>query len=236
MANKFCSKCGKEVAAGKRFCGACGQPTGAPAVPTPIDASPVLQPAASACTKCGTTIPPGKRFCKQCGHPAGEPVPPSVQVPSAASAPAPSGPVCTHCGSALMPGKRFCKSCGHSTDAPVPAAPTSAPGGTSLPAKDEPAPIPANLIAAVEPDLALHPQDEPASVWPSSWEPVEQKSPFPPVPAAIFSSSISPSVPRRFSMQQIGIAIGVAAALLVAVGGWAVYAHSHRSVSSVATV
>ena len=238
MANKFCSKCGKELAAGRRFCGGCGQPVAVPAIQTPPESALAFKAATSICAKCGTALPPGKRFCKQCGHPVGEPVPPDMQAPAAASSVLAKGPTvqaCKQCGSALVPGKRFCKSCGHATDAP-PAESVPAPGGTSLPAKDEPAPIPANLIAAVEPDLALHPQDEPASVWPSSWEPVEQKSPFPPVPAAIFSSSISPSVPRRFSMQQIGIAIGVAAALLVAVGGWAVYAHSHRSVSSVATV
>src|ERR1035437_5037750 len=225
MANKFCSKCGKEVAAGKRFCGSCGQPTGAPAVPTPIEASPVLQPAASACTKCGTVMPPGKRFCKQCGHPAGQPAPVAAEPAFVASAvaPAPDGPTCKQCGLALVPGKRFCKSYGHATDAPAlvvpvnrdsaelrepsitetkafeipPAVPVAAPAEIPLPAKDELAPIPANFTPAAEPNSAFHPQEEPASVWPSTWESVEPNSPASPVPAPAFGSGISPTVPRR---------------------------------------
>ena len=264
MANKFCSKCGKEVAAGKRFCGACGQPTGAPAVPTPIDASPVLQPAASACTKCGTTIPPGKRFCKQCGHPAGQLVPVTAEPRFGASAVAPVfvGSTCKQCGSALVPGKRFCKSCGHATDAPAlvvpvngnsaelrgpsitetkafeipPAVPVSEPAEIPLPAKEELPPIPANLTPVTEPNSTFHAPEEPATVWPSTWESVEPKSPVSPVPAAAFGSGISSTVPRRLLTLKVGIAIGIATAMLAVVAGWALYAHTHSNVSTTAKV
>ena len=53
----ICSKCGNEVAEGKKFCGHCGNPmtvTGAKGL---------------VCSKCGSPITPGKKFCGKCGTP-----------------------------------------------------------------------------------------------------------------------------------------------------------------------
>jgi len=68
MASKRCSKCGKELIEGKRFCGGCGQAVAAAADPPPV---PVATPAAaaSACSNCGKPLVPGKRFCGFCGNP-----------------------------------------------------------------------------------------------------------------------------------------------------------------------
>ncbi|MGA3160720.1 MAG: zinc ribbon domain-containing protein [Terracidiphilus sp.] len=64
MANRYCTKCGKEVVAGKRFCGGCGQAM-------PVVATTIVEDvaAAPACMYCGAALAPGKRFCKQCGQP-----------------------------------------------------------------------------------------------------------------------------------------------------------------------
>lgn len=56
----ICSKCGNEVAEGKKFCGKCGNPMGAAA---PASAGGVI------CSKCGTPVTPGKKFCGKCGTP-----------------------------------------------------------------------------------------------------------------------------------------------------------------------
>lgn len=56
----ICSKCGNEVAEGKKFCGKCGNPMGAAA---PASAGGVI------CSKCGAPITPGKKFCGKCGTP-----------------------------------------------------------------------------------------------------------------------------------------------------------------------
>ena len=53
----ICSKCGNEVAEGKKCCGHCGNPmtvTGAKGL---------------VCSKCGSPITPGKKFCGKCGTP-----------------------------------------------------------------------------------------------------------------------------------------------------------------------
>lgn len=56
----ICSKCGNEVAEGKKFCGKCGNPMGAAA---PASAGGVI------CSKCGAPVTPGKKFCGKCGNP-----------------------------------------------------------------------------------------------------------------------------------------------------------------------
>lgn len=56
----ICSKCGNEVAEGKKFCGKCGNPMGAAA---PASAGGVI------CSKCGAPVNPGKKFCGKCGTP-----------------------------------------------------------------------------------------------------------------------------------------------------------------------
>lgn len=56
----ICSKCGNEVAEGKKFCGKCGNPMGAAA---PASAGSVI------CSKCGAPVTHGKKFCGKCGNP-----------------------------------------------------------------------------------------------------------------------------------------------------------------------
>lgn len=56
----ICSKCGNEVAEGKKFCGKCGNPMGTAA---PASAGGVI------CSKCGAPVTPGKKFCGKCGTP-----------------------------------------------------------------------------------------------------------------------------------------------------------------------
>lgn len=53
----ICSKCGNEVAEGKKFCGKCGNPM------TVTEAKGLV------CSKCGSPITPGKKFCGKCGSP-----------------------------------------------------------------------------------------------------------------------------------------------------------------------
>ena len=100
MANRYCTKCGREVVAGKRFCGGCGQGMPVAAAP-PDEAEAVAEPAAPVCGQCAAALTPGKRFCKQCGHAVNAPtvstdfdLPHSVPVPvelpeTAAGDPAP---------------------------------------------------------------------------------------------------------------------------------------------------
>ncbi|MCR4823492.1 MAG: zinc-ribbon domain-containing protein, partial [Treponema sp.] len=59
----ICSKCGNEVADGKKFCGKCGNPMTA--------ASPVQQ-GGEVCSKCGAPLTPGKKFCGKCGAPVAQ--------------------------------------------------------------------------------------------------------------------------------------------------------------------
>lgn len=56
----ICSKCGNEIAEGKKFCGKCGNPMGAA---VPASAGGVI------CSKCGAPVTPGKKFCGKCGTP-----------------------------------------------------------------------------------------------------------------------------------------------------------------------
>lgn len=53
----ICSKCGNEVAEGKKFCGHCGNPM------------TVTETKGLVCSKCGSPITPGKKFCGKCGSP-----------------------------------------------------------------------------------------------------------------------------------------------------------------------
>lgn len=53
----ICSKCGNEVAEGKKFCGHCGNPM------------TVTEVKGLVCSKCGSPITPGKKFCGKCGSP-----------------------------------------------------------------------------------------------------------------------------------------------------------------------
>lgn len=53
----ICSKCGNEVAEGKKFCGHCGNPMTS------------TEPKGLVCSKCGAPITPGKKFCGKCGTP-----------------------------------------------------------------------------------------------------------------------------------------------------------------------
>jgi uncharacterized OB-fold protein len=145
MVERNCLNCGREIPAGKRFCGSCGRP--APAIAE--SASP--EPEARSCVECGAAYLPGKRFCKQCGHPIGAAEPATAkersgiaQGESAAEEavtedgsrridtvivvpPPPDPPVllCTQCGAAYAPGKRFCKQCGQVLGTAQPTAATN---------------------------------------------------------------------------------------------------------------
>lgn len=63
MANRHCTKCGREVAEGKRFCAGCGQSL------ILLAATAEPEPVAPSCAKCGVATAPGKGFCTRCGHP-----------------------------------------------------------------------------------------------------------------------------------------------------------------------
>jgi hypothetical protein len=58
-----CSKCGKPIKPGAKFCGSCGAACviGAPAE------NVVKAPAAPVCPSCGNPLAPGKKFCGSCG-------------------------------------------------------------------------------------------------------------------------------------------------------------------------
>ena len=180
MANRYCSRCGREVIAGKSFCGGCGQSMPAAAEPAPDEAGP----AAPVCGQCGAALVPGKRFCRQCGNPVGEGAaaanpsqgPGSAAASETTPAAEPTGPVCRQCGAELTPGKRFCKQCGLPVDAPaaspVEAVPTEPVAQTVSQPSDEaqapetpafdsevfdappPAPVPVELLETVAGEAA----------------------------------------------------------------------------------
>ena len=58
----ICSKCSNVVAAGAKFCSACG---------TPAVVEPVVEPVVvkTFCSECGTKNQGGAKFCKNCGKP-----------------------------------------------------------------------------------------------------------------------------------------------------------------------
>lgn len=253
MANRFCKKCGKEVAEGKRFCGGCGQAM--PTATVPAQPEPVAAP--QLCAKCGATLAPGKRFCKQCGQAVDQPTPVVEPAPAAVAIPAP--PVCVHCGATLAPGKRFCKQCGQAVDSIAPAAqvkadsseqgdsPATQPAVLDLPLA-EPVAIAAppempvadqdqvsSVLPSEEPDTALDSQCESASAWPSTPSPEESESPLPssqPTTIASPTPSEPEPEPHSQSKMKLGLAIGLAAVVLLAAGGaLAWHLHAHRGIS-----
>ena len=132
MAERNCSNCGKEVAAGRLFCGGCGQ-----AVPLSGASAQPEQPV-KFCVHCGAVYRPGKRFCQQCGHAIGasastqsqDTSPVGLSAPSDEASvsdeksgqaitataipaqPEPTALLCVYCGVPHIPGRRFCKQCG----------------------------------------------------------------------------------------------------------------------------
>lgn len=256
MSNRFCTKCGKEVVADKRFCGGCGQAM--PILAT--QAQPVLvatpEAAAPSCVQCGTALIPGKRFCRQCGHAVGEsaPVPEPVVAPAAAAMP--SSPVCVQCGESLAPGVRFCKRCGHAIGAAAPVVPVKAvqsvqgvspireatvvdlPLAAPVVAPDETAPIPDGSALAQEPDAARSADARMETTRTPAWDSAEAGSALQQPSSAVNVSPTSPGPlpePPGQSKAKIGVIFGIAAAVLVlaaAGGGWAWYAHSHRNAPS----
>lgn len=201
------------MAEGKRFCGGCGQAM--PVVAPPAQPTVVPEQTAISCVMCGTALTPGKRFCRQCGHAIDAP---ALIAPLEA---APSGE-----GEAPVQESK-------ALDLP-PAVPVDVPAGMLAPAGDEPSPILASPEMASEPDAALHTQNGSATPWTSPWETAEQKSPNSPLTTLVSGSSALPPVPHGGSIQKIGIAISIAASVLVVAGIWALYAHAHRGVSSIA--
>lgn len=77
MVERNCWNCGREISAGKRFCGICGRP-----VPANAESAPP-EPGGRFCVKCGAAYVPGKRFCRQCGHAFGAAEPTAPREPSA---------------------------------------------------------------------------------------------------------------------------------------------------------
>jgi len=247
MASRYCAKCGREVAEGKRFCGGCGQPVSAVAAPEMPDPVAASEPAPLSCSHCGAALAPGKRFCKQCGKQVGGFAPVAWSATAASPQPAisPTTPSCTHCGSPLVPGKRFCKKCGQPVDSNATAAQVDADpiGKGGFPAAqssafDLPAEMPV-VASANEPDVALHAQDVLPSNLTSAWEPTESRSQPPSSPslaAAVYASPEPQPESFRQPKAKIGLVIGVAAAVLLTAGGvltWHFY--SHRGDSGIAT-
>jgi hypothetical protein len=151
---------------------------------------------------------------------------------------------CAHCGAAVAAGKRFCKQCGQSVDstgtaAQVDPVPERHDGVTAEQSTvfDLAAAMPV-ATSTNEPDVALPTQDEPPNDWTSAWEPVKSESQIPespPLSAAAFGSSEPLTKPSLQSKAKLGLAIGVAVAVLLAAGGalaWHFY--SHRAVSPTA--
>ena len=188
-----------------------------PVVPVPGKPDPAVlpDPTALSCVMCGTALTAGKRFCRQCGHAIDSP---SLATPVEAS---PTGG-----GGASVKDSKV-------LDLP-PAVPVDAPPGMLVPAMDEPSSIMASPEMALEPAASLHTQNGPATPWTSAWETVEEESPDSSLTTLISRASVLPPVPRGGSRQKIGIAISIAASVLVMAGVWAYYAHAHRGVSSMA--
>jgi hypothetical protein len=228
-------------------------------IPVPPEPVAALESAPQLCGKCGAALAPGKRFCKQCGQAVGQPTPVVEQTLAAAptEAAVPAAPVCIRCGADLVPGKRFCKLCGQAVDSiappvqvltgfseqgvsparqPAVPVPIPAPAEVQVSAQDEVSPVPGQTEPAEEPDVVLDSQGELAPVWTSTLSPEEPASPLSSLPLASTASLVSferePALGLRSKMK-LGLAIGVAAAVLIAAGGvlaWHLYAH--RGVSS----
>jgi len=248
MANKYCTKCGREVVAGKRFCGGCG-------LALPVEAAPLVE-AAAVCVQCGSALVAGKKFCKQCGHAVGEVAPATDVVPIPEPAPVveakpvaePAIPVCGQCGAELVPGKKFCRQCGFAVGGaavvaePIPAAEPAPAAEIKVEAQQPEMVSPVEAIPVPEAEPEIPPQC-PASDGASQWTPVAETA----APAVVASDPILEAEPEappaitplemqepgqepvRQSNAVIGLVIGLAAVVLLAVGGgWAWYAHVHR--------
>ena len=248
MASKFCSKCGREVLAGKRFCGGCGQ-----AMPMAVALPPDEAAAAThVCGQCGTALVPGKRFCKKCGHAVDDlataagstQVSESAVVAETAPVAASVVPVCGRCGAALTPGKRFCKLCGQPAGVPAASTTFDLPGSAPVPAElpkaaIDPAPTPDHAptitmeIAVPDPEPIAEENPQASKI--EEVEEAEEAVPLPATSSAEISEAAPVAVPRDLSKAKIGLAIGFAATVLAAAGGgWAWYVHAHRPVSSAA--
>jgi len=79
-----CAACGNPLKPGAKFCNKCGAPV-------------VAAAAATTCAECGNPLKPGAKFCNKCGTPV-----------AAAAAPT----TCAECGNPLAPGVKFCNQCG----------------------------------------------------------------------------------------------------------------------------
>jgi Double zinc ribbon len=79
-----CSSCGSEVSGSSKFCTVCGKP---------VAAAPAASSPTAFCTTCGAKLSPGTRFCTGCGAPVDKVEP--VKTPESASpitAPTPAPP------------------------------------------------------------------------------------------------------------------------------------------------
>jgi len=146
-----------------------------------------------------------------------------------------AAPVCGQCGTVLTPGKRFCKQCGYAVNAPAASTvfeqPPSAPATVEMPAPAArySAPMAADHAPTVVMEVPRPERFKQESLSASNWEPV--KGTAPPLPAT--SAAISAPASGDSSKEKIVWAVGLAAVLLlVAGGGWALYAYMHRSVFS----
>jgi hypothetical protein len=141
MANKFCTKCGSAVVAGKRFCTKCGQPImGSTATAGAIDAvtgSTPLQKASGALA----SIPAVSIESSTTADVSG---PGEKALASKSSA----SKLCTQCGSTILAGKRFCTQCGK------PVSETAQPSEPSAAILEEwiMPPPPSELISPVVPE------------------------------------------------------------------------------------
>ena len=209
MTNKYCKHCGRELAAGKRYCSGCGE-----AIPAALATAPVLpaiqsepRTGTSICRHCGTTVAAGKAFCKQCGHVVNEQLPASN----------PAADVCAQCGTLLSPGRRYCRKCGLSVSGPNSPAkpkadvqvPTEVKSSVSLPI--------ASLPAKGPPEQSSGPSKE----MPPLFRKGTPKSTVDAEPPKVQI----PSKTKR------NIIIGAAIILFVA-GGLTWYFRAHRSVES----
>jgi len=99
--NEKCPACGQPIAAGAKFCRACGTPAGEP-----------VRLKEAACPSCGAQTAVGAKFCRGCGKPIS-------QTPRARK----MGEKCPSCGTARGSGAKFCKACGFRFEAAQPVPP-----------------------------------------------------------------------------------------------------------------